>query len=41
MSKAFKRFCFVVRHGERADLAAATRAQYKGHPDAYLTPIGH
>ena len=35
------RYCFVVRHGERADHAPETKAQYQGHPDAYLTPKGH
>lgn len=35
------RYCFIVRHGERADHAPETKEEYKGHPDAYLTPRGH
>ena len=38
---AATRYCFIVRHGERADHASQTKAQYQGHPDAYLTPLGH
>ena len=35
------RYCFIVRHGERADHAPETQEEYKDHPDAYLTPRGH
>lgn len=35
------RYCFVIRHGERADRAPAFRAEYANHPDAFLTPLGH
>ena len=35
------RYCFIVRHGERADLAEETKAEWAGHPDAFLTPRGH
>ena len=35
------RYMFIVRHGERADLAFETMEEYKGHPDAPLTERGH
>ena len=37
------RYCFIVRHGERADQASdpALREQYDGHSDPILTPLGH
>ena len=35
------RYCFIVRHGERADHAPETADEYRGHPDAHLTPRGH
>lgn len=35
------RYCFVIRHGERADRAPETAAEYEGHPDAFLTAKGH
>ena len=40
-SRSASRYCFIVRHGERADHAPDTCAEYEGHPDAYLTPKGH
>ena len=38
---ATTRYCFIIRHGERADFAPETAEEYRGHPDAYLTPRGH
>ena len=35
------RYCFIIRHGERADRAPQYRAEYANHPDAFLTPLGH
>ena len=43
MEKNTTRYCFVIRHGERADQAsdAALKQQYEGHCDPILTPVGH
>ena len=35
------RYCFVVRHGQRADHSVEFREEYKGHPDPFLTEKGH
>ena len=39
MSKT--RYCFVVRHGQRADNLPLTYPKYIGHHDAMLTKEGH
>ena len=35
------RYCFLVRHGERADQASETAEEYRNYPDPYLTQRGH
>ena len=35
------RYCFVIRHGQRADQSKQYLQEYKGHPDAFLTSKGH
>ena len=35
------RYCFVIRHGQRADQSKQYLEEYKGHPDAFLTAKGH
>ena len=39
--KAITRYCFIVRHGERADNSVYYRAQIKNWTDPMLTPTGH
>ena len=35
------RYCFVIRHGQRADQSKEFLHKYRGHPDAFLTKKGH
>ena len=41
METAKTRYLFVVRHGQRKDHLPDEYPEYRGHPDAPLTPIGH
>ena len=39
--KALTRYCFVVRHGERADQSPELKSTVTNSADPVLTPVGH
>ncbi len=41
MENTKSRYLIVVRHGQRKDHRLDIYPEYKGHPDAPLTPLGY